>query len=216
MARTYAIPDLHGRFDLLVKTVAAITQLGGGTVVFLGDYVDHGPESRQAVECLLQGAPAGQHWITLCGNHEVMMHRYCTGATSRPLWLETGGAATLTSYGGLVPKAHLEWLRALPRLHVTPHRIFVHAGVDPDLPLEQQGDEILLWQRYSKWADTGHGTRHVVHGHTPHLSGPELRTRRTNLDTRSWQTGRLAVGVFDDDRPGGPLDVMWIENRPFY
>jgi hypothetical protein len=93
-------------------------------------------------------------------------------------------------------------MKNLPTIHVDEHRIFVHAGVDPTKPLDEQTDEFLLWHRYSEGADIGYGERHVVHGHTPNPQGPEKLSRRTNLDTLAWKTGRLVIAVFDDHTPG--------------
>ena len=212
---TYAVPDLHGRADLLEATIAKITQRGGGTVVFLGDYVDRGHASREVIQRLMAGAPEGQRWVCLGGNHESMLVVCYTGRAARGIWLENGGDATLRSYGGVIPPEDLRWIQERPLLHVTEHRIFVHASVDPTIPLAAQTDDTLQWRRYPRGFAEGHGDRHVVHGHTPNRSGPELYAGRTNLDTLAWNTGRLAVGVFDDALPGGPTEILWVEGYPF-
>ncbi|MGZ3328448.1 MAG: metallophosphoesterase, partial [Xanthobacteraceae bacterium] len=93
-------------------------------------------------------------------------------------------------------------MKNLPTIHVDEHRVFVHAGVDPTKPLDEQTDEFMLWHRYPEGADIGHGERHVIHGHTPNPEGPEMLSRRTNLDTLAWKTGRLVIAVFDDHTPG--------------
>ena len=129
-------------------------------------------------------------------------------------WVGNGGAATLRSYGTRVPDDHLDWISALPSIHVDKRRVFVHAGVDPTCPLDDQTDKYLLWYRYINGADMGHGERHVVHGHTPWPHGPERLQNRTNLDTYAWRTGRLVVGVFDDDAPGGPIDLIEVKGSP--
>jgi serine/threonine protein phosphatase 1 len=213
MPLTYVIADLHGRFDLLQAALTTISQHAGSRpikIVALGDYVDRGPESRQVIECLMAAQAAGTNLICLKGNHEYMMHRaltrswFASASRARCLswWKHNGGDFTLASYGNKVPPAHLRWIRKLPMLHVDEHRVFVHAGVDPDLPLDKQRDDYLLWHRYPDGADIGYGKRHVVHGHTPHRKGPEKLSQRTNLDTLAWQTGRLVIAVFDDDIPG--------------
>jgi serine/threonine protein phosphatase 1 len=99
-------------------------------------------------------------------------------------------------------------------MHVDAHRVYVHAGVDPALPLAQQSEATLLWKRYPKGYGAGFGTRHVVHGHDNDPNGPLLFEGRTNLDTLAWRTGRLTVGVFDDDRPGGPVELIVIRGPP--
>lgn len=212
---TYAVPDLHGRADLLELAIEAITARGGGTVVFLGDYVDRGHTSRQVIQRLMAGPPDGQRWICLGGNHESMLYVCYTGMAARGIWLENGGDATLRSYGGVIPPEDLRWIQVRPLIHVTEHRVFVHASVDPTIPLAAQTDDTLQWQRYPKGFAEGHGSLHVVHGHTPNTKGPELYSGRTNLDTLAWKTGRLAVGVFNDATPGGPTEILWVEGYAF-
>lgn len=97
---------------------------------------------------------------------------------------------------------------ALPAIHTDAHRVYVHAGVDPAMPLRAQAEKTLLWKRYSKGKPAGHGALHVVHGHDPDDDGPILYKGRTAMDTRAWATGRLVIGVFDDAVAGGPVDMI--------
>jgi serine/threonine protein phosphatase 1 len=132
-------------------------------------------------------------------------------------WLAKGGDAALASYGGdsaAIPENHLAWLDGLQLMHVDDHRVYVHAGVDPEVPLDRQSQATLLWKRYPKGFPGGFGTLHVVHGHDNSPEGPLLYEGRTNLDTLAWRTGRLVIGVFDDDRPGGPIDFMVVRGPP--
>ena len=99
-------------------------------------------------------------------------------------------------------------------MHVDAHRLYVHAGVDPDILLDRQSETTLLTKRYPKGFAGGYGERHVVHGHDNDPDGPLLFEGRTNLDTAAWRTGRLTVGVFDDDRPGGPVDFIVVKGAP--
>jgi len=92
----------------------------------------------------------------------------------------------------------IAWLDQLRLMHIDAHRLYVHAGVDPDIPLDRQSETTLLWHRYPKGYSGGYGERHVVHGHDNNPDGPLLLEGRTNLDTLAWRTGRLTVGVFDD------------------
>jgi serine/threonine protein phosphatase 1 len=176
----------------------------------IGDYVDKGSHSRQVIERLLSGV-AGWNLVALKGNHDAMMVAGLRDPAQLAFWIEKGGDTALASYGGepsMVPETHIAWLDQRPLLHVDAHRVYVHAGVDPELPLAQQGEDTLLWKRYPKGYGGGFGTRHVVHGHDNDPDGPLLFEGRSNLDTAAWRTGRLTVGVFDDDRPGGPVDLI--------
>jgi serine/threonine protein phosphatase 1 len=219
--RIYAIGDIHGRLDLFEAALAAIAAHDPGAtrqVVCLGDYVDRGPGGAGLVARLI--ALSGPGFVCLKGNHEVLMLEALRGRRDGlDRWLANGGEATLESYGGLhsVPEAHLDWLDALPLIFSDPHRHYVHAGLEPGLPIEAQDAAALLWIRDRfLMAGPDELPRHVVHGHTPRWRGkpdraqPELLPHRTNLDTGAWMTGVLSVGVFDPDIPGGPLEVLAI------
>ena len=139
-------------------------------------------------------------------------------------WLTNGGGATLISYGQqlgdqadvtIVPATHLDWVERLPLMYVDRYRVFVHAGIDANCPLDEQDTENVMWKIYPDDDDRGHGQRHVVHGHHQHAHGPIFKKNRTNLDTFAWYTGRLAIAVFDDCRPGGPIEVLEVNGEPF-
>jgi serine/threonine protein phosphatase 1 len=220
MSFTYVIPDIHGRDDLLGRALAEISAHrgggDGGVIVAIGDYVDKGLHSKDVVERLRLGI-AGWHLVALKGNHDAMMVAGLRDPAKLASWVEKGGDAALASYGGepsAVPETHIAWLDQRPLMHVDAHRVYVHAGVDPELPLEQQSEATLLWKRYPKGDGAGFGARHVVHGHDNDPDGPLLFEGRTNLDTLAWRTGRLTVGVFDDDRPGGPVELIVVRGPP--
>lgn len=221
MSLTYVIPDLHGRADLLDEALARIAayasardMISGGTVVTLGDYVSKGPDSRGVIERLLAGPPDGFRLVALKGNHDAMMVSALRDGMDIRDWLGKGGISTLGSYGGdalSVPPAHLAWLDTRPLMHEDTHRLYVHAGVDPTLPLYAQSERTLLWKRYPKTEAGGYGARHVVHGHDNQVDGPLLFAGHSNLDTCAWRTGRLVIGIFDDEMPGGPVDFITVQ-----
>jgi serine/threonine protein phosphatase 1 len=226
MSKTYAIADLHGRFDLLEMALARIAEHvePPATLVTLGDYVDRGPNSRKVIECLMAGL-GRDGWRLMClkGNHEDIMWQTCRCLPDADWWLTNGGGATLISYGQregdqadvtVVPASHLDWIERLPLMHVDEHRVFVHAGVNPHLPLDDQDAEDVIWKIYPDNDDGGHRQRHVVHGHHQHADGPIFKKSRTDLDTFAWYTGRLAIGVFDDAAPGGPIEILEVKGEP--
>lgn len=212
--KTFAIADLHGRFDLLEAGLAAIEAAAeAGTVVFTGDYVDRGPESSRIVDRLMAGPQRpGWTWICLKGNHEEMMVGGLRGLSVRSMWLANGGEETLASYPGGVPDAHIQWLDALPLIHRDRHRIFVHAGVDDTKPIAQQSASTLLWMRTDR--DYFHPEGYVVHGHMPNTDGPLILSGRADLDTLAVRTGRLVIGVFEDALPGAPIELITVQGPP--
>jgi Calcineurin-like phosphoesterase len=227
MSVTYAIPDVHGRRDLLDSALDRIANHAGpapGTVVLLGDYVDRGPHSRQVIERLMRFRSEKFRLVPLKGNHEGMMWQACNKQVELNWWIENGGDTTLASYRELsgavdistniVPRSHLQWISDLKLMHVDRHRVYVHAAVDPEIPLKQQSERTLLWKRYPDGYGKGHGRRHVVHGHHATAQGPIVMSGKTNLDSLAWKTGRLVVGVFDDDQPGAASEYLEILGQP--
>ena len=220
MSMTYVIPDIHGRYDLLCYGLAEIAARAAGktsVIVAIGDYVDKGPDSRAVIDRLLSGVGEGFSLVALKGNHDAMMVDALRDPAKMAAWIAKGGDAALTSYGGdptAVPQTHIDWLDGLRLMHIDAHRLYVHAGVDPELPLDRQSEETLLWKRYPTGYVGGFGNLHVVHGHDNDPEGPLLYEGRTNLDTLAWRTGRLTIGIFDDDRPGGPVDFIVIKGAP--
>lgn len=212
MSLTYAIPDIHGRLDLLEAAFEMIVRHSaaeGGTIVTLGDYVDRGPHGCQVIERLMTWKSDSLSLICLKGNHEAMMWEVCNNLAELSWWLGNGGEPTLLSYGSTpdryrsaIPQTHLDWIAALPLVYADKHRVYVHAGVDPSIQLDQQREQTALWMRYRRGNNHGYGRRHVVHGHLGDPAAPLVTPSRTNLDGMAWKTSRLLIGVFDDDRSG--------------
>lgn len=232
MPYTYAIADMHGRYDLWALAVDAILDHAGPNeypkIVVMGDFIDRGPDGSKLVASLRAASDPGNsapfEVVVLKGNHEDMAVQCTFGGHGLNWWIGNGGGATLKSYGYadrdiLTPfkgslESDLNWMNSLPLYYQDKHRIFVHADVDPDLPMDQQSDEFMMWNRVEKHEPVGYPRFHVVHGHMQYGDGPILTDGRTNLDTFAWYTGRLAIGVFDDDKPGGPVDTLIVTGSP--
>ena len=207
MPLIYAVGDIHGCFDKLKWLIGACRDHAGGAeyrFVFLGDYIDRGPDSASVLRFMLSlQLELGERLIALKGNHEAWALESLTRKTPASGWLRNGGTATLESYGvssvGELPHAHLDWLELLRLSYDDGRRFFVHAGVDPDKPLDAQDEFDLLWIREPFLTDTRDYGRLIVHGHTPLETGmPDLRGNRLNLDTAAVFGGPLTAAVFDD------------------
>lgn len=214
--RTYAIGDVHGMVFMLRRLISRCLQDGRGDArkfVLLGDYVDRGPNSKEAVQQILhlqKTRPA--EFICLRGNHEALVLEAIEGGSAERNWLRNGGTATLRSYGVErardLPADHLEWFRNLPTSHDDGLRLFVHAGIDPDRPLDQQDEHDLLWSRSRFLNDERDHGRLIVHGHTPMWHGfPDLRMNRVNIDTGAAYGGPLTAAVFIDPY-ASPIDFI--------
>ena len=211
MARTYALSDIHGCLSKLEGLVAQCRADGGDTAkfVFLGDYIDRGPDTRGVLEFVidLQRRMPSQV-ICLCGNHEDLALNAIDDTTETDQWVVyNGGDKALRSYGvtrpSEVPADHVAWLRALATHHDDGLRFFVHAGIDPTRPLDRQQRHDLLWMREPFLSDPRDHGRFIVHGHTPLRGGqPDLRANRVNIDTAAVMGGPLTAAVFDESKPG--------------
>jgi serine/threonine protein phosphatase 1 len=214
MSLTYAIGDIHGSLAKLRRLVARCDAHAAGrdrTFVFLGDYIDRGADSAGVIGFLID-LQAALPTIALMGNHEAMALAVIDDINDAQLWLPQGGAATLESYGvdrpRDLPRVHVDWLRALPLRHDDGRRLFVHAGIDPDKPLDAQADEDLLWIREPFLSDRRDLGRLIVHGHTPTPGRrPERRGSRLGLDTGAVYGGPLTAAVFADSQTE-PIGVL--------
>jgi serine/threonine protein phosphatase 1 len=214
----YAIGDIHGHLELLDPLLAKIAadaaaRQGAKTLVYLGDYVDRGPDSAGVLDRVIAGPPPGfANQVALFGNHEDYFIDYFDGvepAASRWLERDMGGGPTLASYGGDWERigAHAGWLRTLPLFHMTDRYLFVHAGVFPGRPLAEQRREDLIWIR-DRFLDSAldHG-RIVVHGHTPRQPwGVDVRANRINVDSGAAWGGPLSCVVLGETL----LDVLQV------
>jgi len=207
---TYAIGDIHGSYRKLCALLGHCSKHRGAAeyrIIFLGDYIDRGPNSREVVDLLIDTrSQAPDQLICLRGNHEDMLLSAVNDGDHEP-WLANGGAITLASYGlgraNAIPPAHLDWFHSLPVATADQQRFFVHAGVRPGVPLQEQSEFDLLWIREPFLSDPRDHGLYVVHGHTPIRSGmPELRRNRLNLDTGAYYGGPLTAAVFDETMAG--------------
>lgn len=207
MSLTFAIGDIHGSLRKLQSLTQRCEQYAEGrpmAFIFLGDYIDRGPESAGVVGYLLdlQSRMPGRV-MALKGNHEAMVLGVLDGTLPADYWLAQGGAETLQSYGasnaGELPDSHVNWLRTLRLSHNDGLRFFVHAGIDPEKPLDAQRDADLIWIREPFLSDRRDHGRLIVHGHTPLMtSKPDLRANRLNIDTGAVFGGPLTAAVFGD------------------
>ncbi|WFU49872.1 metallophosphoesterase family protein [Sinorhizobium terangae] len=211
---TFAVGDIHGCLAQLEALLASIeSAVPSGRIIFLGDLIDRGPESRGVVERIMAGpTKPGWEWLTLKGNHEEMLLAARRGYAEMSAWLMNGGDETMASYGGAIPLSHLVWMAERPSIIVDQYRIFVHAGVDENIPLDQQGDDILLWIRTPSNHSGDYWGKHLCHGHTPSRSNPRTVGNRTNVDSGAVFGGVLSCAVFDDDQPGGPVGFLVAES----
>ena len=216
----YAIGDIHGRSDLLAllldKIVTDAAQSKDAvrrTLVFLGDYVDRGHDSRGVVDMLLGGLAKGFETHFLKGNHEEIMLDFLRDPSALGHWLANGADATFRSYGmdvtelirkgaapeawqraflASLPEAHRDFFQTLELAVAFGDYLFVHAGVRPGVPLEEQDPHDLVWIRGPFLKSDEDFGKIVVHGHTP-AREPVVRANRIGIDTGAVFTDRLTA-----------------------
>lgn len=171
--RTIAIGDIHGCSTALIGLLQAIDPRPTDTLVFLGDYIDRGPDSRGVIE-ICMAARQRCHTIFLLGNHEIMLLGALRGLP-QDHWLASGGRQTLTSFGGRlegISPAHRQFLQECVHYYETATHIFVHANIRADLPMRKQDESSLFWDHLSDRIPEPHFSgKHVILGHTPQPNG---------------------------------------------
>lgn len=224
--RVYAIGDIHGRADLLdqllVKILADDAARGDAEaqIIFLGDLPDRGPGSRQVIEHAMTLAQSSPDTVFIKGNHEELLIRVWDGdRATAATFHRAGGRETLISYGitaeqydswdlggvtdattRVVPKAHIDFLRAFRPAYRLGDYYFTHAGVRPGIALDDQDETDLRWIRSDFIESTADFGAVVVHGHTIR-DEVEERANRIGIDTGAYASGRLtAIGLEGTDR----------------
>lgn len=223
--RAYAIGDIHGRADLLEKLLGKIkadarkNNQAEPHVIFLGDYLDRGMESKKVIDLLLGFDLKGGTKVYLKGNHEAMMLDFLADPSTGPRWFENGGLATLLSYGvqpqgnfssknnlekirdqflTSIPKAHKNFYENLVMNYELGNYFFVHAGVNPDRPLDKQTWEDMLWIRDEFLESEKPLEKTVVHGHSVVLD-PVVSENYISVDTGAFFTGKLTCAVLEGE-----------------
>ncbi len=174
--RTVVIGDIHGCAKALRTLLEEISPNSDDKLIFLGDYIDRGPDSQDVVEQIIRLREQNACCVvTLRGNHEVMLQGVVMHAMDDRTWLTNGGNTTVASYGGSlsrIPESHMDFYRGLLPHYELEKSIFVHANYDAALPMDQQHDHFLYWTHLSTLMPGPHcSSKRVYVGHTPQASG---------------------------------------------
>ena len=225
--RLYAIGDIHGRLDLLQELHEAIAAARGSSgagqrvpIIYLGAYIDRGLENRQVIDLLLSPPDDGARRIFLLGNHEAMLLAFLDSTRGAAAWLRNGGDTTLHSYGAgtfngpvgeneleaarhalrdRLGEAHRAFFQGLRLCHELGDYYFVHAGVRPGRPLNQQAREDMIWIRKDFLESREDFGKIIVHGHSIRAKVEE-RSNRIGIDTGAYMSGTLTALVLEGDQ----------------
>jgi serine/threonine protein phosphatase 1 len=237
--RIYAIGDVHGRADLLallllqIEVDIVLHPISRPIAVFLGDYIDRGPDSKEVVDLLVMSGRTPE-MVFLKGNHETFLLHFLKNAAVLDAWRQYGGLETLSSYGlkppiaptfdektrlahdlaNAIPESHRRFFQTLKLSFVCGDFLFVHAGLRPLVPIQRQTEDDLLWIRDDFLLWNKEFEKIVVHGHTPVLE-PDIRFNRINIDTGAFATGRLTCMTIEAAEIMPLIDVRnWVSELP--
>jgi serine/threonine protein phosphatase 1 len=225
--RVYAIGDVHGRADLMVDLIGAIMADNAARaplpyqIIMLGDLIDRGGQSAQVIDCAMAMARSGAAIRFLKGNHEeVFLQAACGDKKAVRFFRRIGGRETMLSYGLAeidyasmdvdeltdwmlqnVPRAHVDFVDGFEDMIEIDDYLFVHAGIRPAVPLEEQNPKDLHWIReeFLTCRQPLPG-RMVIHGHTI-TENVDERTNRIGIDTGAYLSNKLtAIGLEGTDR----------------
>jgi serine/threonine protein phosphatase 1 len=201
MERVFAIGDIHGYLNKLKRLIGRIKpDAEKDLLVFIGDYIDRGPDSKGVVDYLinLQSRQA-TNMVCLLGNHEKMFMDYLTNGKEKWGFLMNGGVDTLKSYNikedqskKVLPKEHLAFFKSLRPYYETEDYIFVHAGLRAGIPLSEQKLDDLIWIRKEFTESNYNFGKLVIFGHTP-LSRPLVAPTKIGIDTGAGYDGKLTA-----------------------
>jgi len=209
-ANTFVIGDIHGCHGPLLDLLKqANPNPESDRLIFLGDYINRGPESREVLEELIRLGNHFQHTIFLKGNHEVMFLNFINGQ-EHDLFFSSGGIETLKSYGisnywhpqprTLFPKDHINFLENLLPYWADDNFIYVHAGIEVNKHLAQQDPEWLYWASQDRFINSPTNlSRQVIFGHFAHPQ-PLVMRDKIGVDCGAVYGGRLACLVLPEMR----------------
>ena len=220
--RVYAIGDIHGRLDLLdrllelIQADASRARDQTAVRVFLGDYIDRGPDSAGVIARLIELQERDPNAIFLRGNHEQMLLDFLDDPNFYQAWCKLGGEQTLLSYdvtpplfeedsvfqdvhgafAAAMPERHLKFIGSTKFMHVEGDYLFAHAGIRPQVHFSEQNPQDLMWIREEFLSSSSKFEKVVVHGHSGQ-KGPDVRPNRIGIDTLAYKTGTLTALVLE-------------------
>lgn len=189
-ARLLVFGDIHGAVGALRRLLARVDPRADDTLIFLGDYIDRGEDSRAVLDTLIELERA-HLCVFLKGNHEDMFLTACDGGLSDwSLWLQNGGMTTLRDFDqALPPERYMDWLLRL-RLHFeTETHYFVHAGLRPGAPPDATSDHERLWIREPFLSSAYDWGKRVIFGHTVQFGEPLVQPNKIGIDTGAFVPG---------------------------
>ena len=200
----YAIGDIHGCEKSLEKLLNKIPLTKEDTLVFLGDYIDRGPDSKGVIDLLIDLSKNHPNTVFIKGNHEWMFHEFYTNRDQKSweLWEYNGARRTVENYGDIdnIPSSHLQFIEKTKIYHMQDGYFFVHAGIKPGIPIKNQKAKDMLWIR-DEFIYSSNPLKDsiVVFGHTP-MEHPLIKDDKIGVDTGCVYGGYLTCIRLEDKK----------------
>lgn len=204
--KIFAIGDIHGLYDKLTNLIYTLPINDDDLLIFLGDYIDRGPDSKKVVDFLIDLKKSRKEELTvfLKGNHEVMFLDYIQGKNIE-LFFYNGGGETIKNYTEngrfSVPDEHIQFYKSLLPLYETDNYVFVHGGLKPGVAIKNQSEEDLFWIRGDFiFSDYNFGKK-IIYGHTPSKTFlPYFDKYKIGIDTGAIYGGVLSAIMLPDEK----------------
>lgn len=201
MGRKFVMGDIHGAYRALIQCLERSKfNYKADVLIFLGDVADGWPETKACVDQLLQI----RNLVYVLGNHDFWTLEWMEFGDADEVWLSQGGLATVNSYHSGVPKRHVDFFKNAASYHIDNDKLFVHAGIDPDIPIHLQGNTTFLWDRTLAYRALENYTKNIQEkitdynevyiGHTPITELKPIKSGEVWLmDTGAGWSGVLSM-----------------------
>ena len=203
MTRYIAITDIQGELEKLESVLSKIDIRPDDIFVFMGDYIDRGPDSKGVVEKVIEISEQYKT-ITLMGSHEYALLHAKQDEYYNFLFWNYGGPATVKSYGGHfdnILRTHGDFFRSLKFYHLTDDYLFVHAGIDARYPLEEQVETDFVYIRGAFYNRPHNLPQKVIFGHTE-FDEPLIQKDKICIDLGcgKYKNAKLCALILDNGR----------------
>jgi serine/threonine protein phosphatase 1 len=216
MMKTYAIGDIHGCYYTLLALIEKMSPSLADRIIFMGDYVDRGPNSKKVLDYLIKLKQEKWNVFILKGNHEEMFLHSVLGKNELLAWIFNGGKYTLDSFGvsaaNKIDKQYFEFIENMHNYVQIENTYFVHAGFNEEIPFTFTDTKSMLWSRTDQYYSPFLRDKLIVHGHTPQKLEQLQKQKDNSQGTINMDTGC----VYGPGKGYGYLCALELNSRELF